>query len=162
MSGIRNTPSARLSAMRSLTVRSRRSGRDRRPHGVRPDRTGHEHLRPQLRPQHLRRSSDARQAGRRQHRRPGDRRRPCLCDRGPEDISGSFSTRPSASTSRLPTFPPSRRGVISKRAETQVAEKYREAINIRTPSVFQKVVNLSGGNQQKVVLSKWLFAGPTC
>ena len=33
-------------------------------------------------------------------------------------------------------------------------------MNIRTPSVFQKTVNLSGGNQQKVVLSKWLFAGP--
>ncbi|WP_417680301.1 multiple monosaccharide ABC transporter ATP-binding protein [Roseibium sp.] len=52
------------------------------------------------------------------------------------------------------------RGVISEARETQVAEKYREAMNIRTPSVFQKVGNLSGGNQQKVVLSKWLFAGP--
>lgn len=51
-------------------------------------------------------------------------------------------------------------GVISETEETQVAEKYRAAMNIRTPSVFQKVVNLSGGNQQKVVLSKWLFAQP--
>ena len=33
-------------------------------------------------------------------------------------------------------------------------------MNIRTPSVFQRVMNLSGGNQQKVVLSKWLFSGP--
>ncbi|MBA5776178.1 sugar ABC transporter ATP-binding protein [Stappia sp. F7233] len=54
----------------------------------------------------------------------------------------------------------STRGVISEARETMVAEKYRAAMNIRTPSVFQKVVNLSGGNQQKVVLSKWLFAGP--
>ncbi|QDZ00427.1 sugar ABC transporter ATP-binding protein [Nitratireductor mangrovi] len=54
----------------------------------------------------------------------------------------------------------SSQGVISETRETQVAEKYRAAMNIRTPSVFQKVVNLSGGNQQKVVLSKWLFAGP--
>lgn len=54
----------------------------------------------------------------------------------------------------------STRGVISEARETRVAEKYRDAMNIRTPSVFQKVVNLSGGNQQKVVLSKWLFAGP--
>ncbi|WP_417668267.1 multiple monosaccharide ABC transporter ATP-binding protein [Roseibium sp.] len=54
----------------------------------------------------------------------------------------------------------SSRGVISEAEETQVAEKYRKAMNIRTPSVFQKVVNLSGGNQQKVVLSKWLFAEP--
>ncbi|WP_347311240.1 multiple monosaccharide ABC transporter ATP-binding protein [Defluviimonas sp. SAOS-178_SWC] len=51
-------------------------------------------------------------------------------------------------------------GVITEAKETQVAEKYRAAMNIRTPSVFQKVMNLSGGNQQKVVLSKWLFAGP--
>ena len=51
-------------------------------------------------------------------------------------------------------------GVIAEAAETQVSESYRKAMNIRTPSVFQKVVNLSGGNQQKVVLSKWLFAEP--
>ncbi|MGR3804648.1 multiple monosaccharide ABC transporter ATP-binding protein [Marinibacterium profundimaris] len=51
-------------------------------------------------------------------------------------------------------------GVIAENAETQVSESYRKAMNIRTPSVFQKVVNLSGGNQQKVVLSKWLFAEP--
>ncbi|WP_349539177.1 multiple monosaccharide ABC transporter ATP-binding protein [Sagittula sp. NFXS13] len=50
--------------------------------------------------------------------------------------------------------------VLSQHRETQVAEKYRQDLGIRTPGVFQKVVNLSGGNQQKVVLSKWLFAGP--
>ena len=54
----------------------------------------------------------------------------------------------------------SRRGVLRAQEETQVAEGYRRAMNIRTPSVFQKVVNLSGGNQQKVVLSKWLFTEP--
>ena len=51
-------------------------------------------------------------------------------------------------------------GVINEHEDTQVSEEYRKAMNIRTPSVFQKVVNLSGGNQQKVVLSKWLFAEP--
>ncbi|WP_120504385.1 multiple monosaccharide ABC transporter ATP-binding protein [Sulfitobacter mediterraneus] len=54
----------------------------------------------------------------------------------------------------------SRKTILYEARETQVAEKYRAALNIRTPSVFQKVMNLSGGNQQKVVLSKWLFAGP--
>ncbi|MDP2696858.1 multiple monosaccharide ABC transporter ATP-binding protein [Thalassospira sp.] len=54
----------------------------------------------------------------------------------------------------------SQRGVINEGAERQVAEEYRGRINIRTPNVAQKVVNLSGGNQQKVVVSKWLFAGP--
>ena len=51
-------------------------------------------------------------------------------------------------------------GVLNENEETGVSEKYRKAMNIRTPSVFQKVMNLSGGNQQKVVLSKWLFAEP--
>ncbi len=51
-------------------------------------------------------------------------------------------------------------GVLSRHAEREVAERYRTAMNIRTPNVFQKVVNLSGGNQQKVVLSKWLFTEP--
>lgn len=52
------------------------------------------------------------------------------------------------------------RGILDKRRETQVAEGYRAQMAIRTPGVQQKVVNLSGGNQQKVVLSKWLFTNP--
>ncbi|MEO8244956.1 MAG: multiple monosaccharide ABC transporter ATP-binding protein [bacterium] len=51
-------------------------------------------------------------------------------------------------------------GVLDKRRETQVAEQYRKQLTIRTPGVQQKVVNLSGGNQQKVVLAKWLFTDP--
>nr|WP_205602542.1 multiple monosaccharide ABC transporter ATP-binding protein [Chelativorans alearense] len=54
----------------------------------------------------------------------------------------------------------SRNGVIDNAEERQVAERYRKALGVRTPSVFQKVMNLSGGNQQKVVLSKWLFTEP--
>ncbi len=54
----------------------------------------------------------------------------------------------------------SNNGVLMRNEETQVAERYREALATRTPSVFQKVVNLSGGNQQKVVLAKWLFTSP--
>lgn len=51
-------------------------------------------------------------------------------------------------------------GVINEREETSVAEKYKKTMRIRTPSVFQRAMNLSGGNQQKVVLSKWLFTNP--
>ena len=40
------------------------------------------------------------------------------------------------------------------------ANKYRKVLAIRCSGVFQTTVNLSGGNQQKVVLSKWLFSGP--
>jgi putative multiple sugar transport system ATP-binding protein len=51
-------------------------------------------------------------------------------------------------------------GVIDSGEERRVALDFRDRLNIRTPNVYQKVANLSGGNQQKVVLSKWLFAGP--
>ena len=54
----------------------------------------------------------------------------------------------------------SRGGVIDDLAEMDVANDYRKKTNIRSSSVYQTVGNLSGGNQQKVVLSKWLYADP--
>jgi len=52
------------------------------------------------------------------------------------------------------------RGVIDDHREARVAQQYRDALKIRSSGIFQKTLNLSGGNQQKVVLSKWLFAQP--
>lgn len=46
---------------------------------------------------------------------------------------------------------------INKKAEKQVAQEYVESLATKTPSVEQLVVNLSGGNQQKVVIAKWLI-----
>lgn len=54
----------------------------------------------------------------------------------------------------------SKNGVIDDMAELKVANEYRRKTNIRSSSIYQKTGNLSGGNQQKVVLSKWLFANP--
>jgi putative multiple sugar transport system ATP-binding protein len=54
----------------------------------------------------------------------------------------------------------SKQGVIDINAEVQVANHYKTSLNIKTPSVEQKVSNLSGGNQQKVSLGKWLFVEP--
>ena len=54
----------------------------------------------------------------------------------------------------------SKRSVIDEGREFVVAEQYRRKLNIRSPDVFARTVNLSGGNQQKVVLSKWLFSNP--
>jgi putative multiple sugar transport system ATP-binding protein len=54
----------------------------------------------------------------------------------------------------------SRGGVIDDLKELKVANDYRSRTNIRSSSVYQLTGNLSGGNQQKVVLSKWLFADP--
>ena len=53
-----------------------------------------------------------------------------------------------------------RRGVIDKDKELAVAEEYRAKLRTKTPSVLQNVGNLSGGNQQKVLLAKWMYADP--
>jgi len=50
--------------------------------------------------------------------------------------------------------------VIDAGREYSVAQQYRDKLRIRCAGVGQKTVHLSGGNQQKVVLSKWLFTEP--
>ncbi|HET8766353.1 multiple monosaccharide ABC transporter ATP-binding protein [Phycicoccus sp. M110.8] len=50
--------------------------------------------------------------------------------------------------------------VVDRRAEHKAAEEYRQALRTKTPSVDYGVAKLSGGNQQKVVLAKWLFTDP--
>ncbi|GAB3665048.1 sugar ABC transporter ATP-binding protein [Nocardioides korecus] len=50
--------------------------------------------------------------------------------------------------------------VVDSSEEVLVAEKYRTSMNIKTPTVNEGVAKLSGGNQQKVVLSKWMFTDP--
>jgi len=51
-------------------------------------------------------------------------------------------------------------GIIDRNREYVTAEEYRRNMNIKTPTVSEVVGKLSGGNQQKVVLSKWLVSGP--
>ncbi len=50
----------------------------------------------------------------------------------------------------------SRLGFINTKQEARKANSYTERLHIVTPGIYQKVVNLSGGNQQKVVIAKWL------
>jgi ribose transport system ATP-binding protein len=52
----------------------------------------------------------------------------------------------------------SKYGVVNTKTENEIAEKYKQRINIKTPNLEQRVINLSGGNQQKVVLAKALAA----
>ncbi|WNB85922.1 multiple monosaccharide ABC transporter ATP-binding protein [Cellulomonas sp. ATA003] len=54
----------------------------------------------------------------------------------------------------------SRGGVVDRREEGAVAERFRKDLNIKTHTVQALVGKLSGGNQQKVVLSKWIYADP--
>ncbi len=54
----------------------------------------------------------------------------------------------------------SERGVVDENKEIKIAGEYKTSLNIKTPSIEQLVGNLSGGNQQKVSLGKWLFVKP--
>jgi putative multiple sugar transport system ATP-binding protein len=67
-----------------------------------------------------------------------------------EDIKRNISA---ASLDKLSTF-----GWVNDNEELKVAEEYRASLNIKTPSVLAVVGKLSGGNQQKVVLSKWIYS----
>ncbi|WP_371733941.1 multiple monosaccharide ABC transporter ATP-binding protein [Subtercola sp. PAMC28395] len=51
-------------------------------------------------------------------------------------------------------------GLVDDNKEYEVADGYRKSMNIKAPSVLSKVGKLSGGNQQKVVLSKWIYSDP--
>jgi ABC-type sugar transport system ATPase subunit len=51
-------------------------------------------------------------------------------------------------------------GRINAKSEREIAEEYVTALSIATPGISQTVSNLSGGNQQKVVVAKWLSAKP--
>jgi ribose transport system ATP-binding protein len=50
-------------------------------------------------------------------------------------------------------------GIINNKKGYKIAEEYVNALRTKTPSIHQLVKNLSGGNQQKVVISKWLAKG---
>ncbi|MEU8245630.1 multiple monosaccharide ABC transporter ATP-binding protein [Nonomuraea sp. NPDC048916] len=69
-----------------------------------------------------------------------------------EDIKRNISA---AGLSRL-----SRRGWVNENEEYRVAEGFRRDMNIKAPGVQSLVSKLSGGNQQKVVLSKWIYTDP--
>jgi len=59
----------------------------------------------------------------------------------------------------MPTYTRISKGsVINAKTERETAEKYKEELLIKTPTLAQLVKNLSGGNQQKVILAKWLAA----
>ncbi len=52
------------------------------------------------------------------------------------------------------------KGVLNDNEEIKVAEEYRKKLNIRSSGIMQSVGKLSGGNQQKVMFSKWIFTDP--
>jgi ribose transport system ATP-binding protein len=76
-------------------------------------------------------------------------------DRLGEGLFGTLSVRENAIVSTLGQF--SRRGVTSLRREARAVEAQREKLSIRTPSIEANVLSLSGGNQQKVLLTRALL-----
>jgi putative multiple sugar transport system ATP-binding protein len=53
-----------------------------------------------------------------------------------------------------------KRGLVHENEEYRVANEFRTSLNIKAPSVLTTTGTLSGGNQQKVVLAKWIFTDP--
>jgi ABC-type sugar transport system ATPase subunit len=81
----------------------------------------------------------------------------------PEDrkVLGLMARMPVNFNIGLPSLPRlARFGWYSRRAETQLAEHYQRTLDIRTSSLRRNGSLLSGGNQQKVVLAKWLATRP--
>lgn len=54
----------------------------------------------------------------------------------------------------------SRAGIIDENKEARVAGEYMQRLRIKAPGMYQKTRNLSGGNQQKVMLARWIYADP--
>jgi putative multiple sugar transport system ATP-binding protein len=69
-----------------------------------------------------------------------------------EDIKRNISM---ASLKKLEKY-----GLVHDNEEYKIANEYRQSMNIKAPSVLVKTGKLSGGNQQKVVLSKWIYSDP--
>ena len=82
----------------------------------------------------------------------------CTEDRKKEGLMLRLSILLNMTLVKLPDISPA--GVIDRKAQRKLADHYVDAISIKTPSVQQLAGNLSGGNQQKVVVAKWLMMDP--
>jgi len=81
-------------------------------------------------------------------------------DRKEQGIFGLLSVRENITLGNLPFFTKSK--IVQRKKEMDSTFDFIQKLSIRTPSGEQIVANLSGGNQQKVVLAKWLVSKSTC
>lgn len=79
-------------------------------------------------------------------------------DRRNEGLVMTLSVRENTTLASFQTFT-NRLGIINAKKEQSIAQSYIDRMKTRTSGLEQKVVHLSGGNQQKVVISKWLNTG---
>lgn len=82
----------------------------------------------------------------------------CTEDRKIEGIIPHLSVKENMTIALLPQI--SKMGVVSKKKQLDVVNQYIERLKIKTPSPNQPIRNLSGGNQQKVLLARWLCMDP--
>ncbi len=82
----------------------------------------------------------------------------CTEDRKKEGLALRLSILLNMTLVKLPKL--AKAGVVNRGAQRSAANEYMESISIKAPSVAQLVGNLSGGNQQKVVVAKWLMMNP--
>ncbi|MDQ3542070.1 MAG: sugar ABC transporter ATP-binding protein [Chloroflexota bacterium] len=82
----------------------------------------------------------------------------CSEDRKREGIIPYLSVRENLTLAALPLL--SRHGIVSKEKQRKLVDRYIERLGIRTSGQEQKVRELSGGNQQKVLLARWLCLNP--
>jgi ribose transport system ATP-binding protein len=80
-------------------------------------------------------------------------------DRKTEGIVPHLSVRDNITLAALPQF--TRLGILSPRRQRAIASALIKRLDIRTPSPSTPVRNLSGGNQQKVILARWLCRRPS-
>ena len=78
-------------------------------------------------------------------------------DRKTEGLMGELPVYQNASLASLGSF--ASWGFVDKAKERKAVQEYVDRFRIRTPSLGQKIKNLSGGNQQKVLISRWLMRG---
>ena len=79
-------------------------------------------------------------------------------DRRREGIIPHMTVRENTTLAALPWI--SRFGWIDTKKDLSIAQEYIDSLNVKTPSTEQLIMNLSGGNQQKVCLAKWLNRNP--
>jgi galactofuranose transport system ATP-binding protein len=82
----------------------------------------------------------------------------CTEDRKAEGIIPNMSIRENITLANLKSF--SSFGFVSKKKQDQVVNEFIKRMAIKTPNADQKIKNLSGGNQQKVLLARWLALNP--
>ncbi|MGI6070212.1 MAG: sugar ABC transporter ATP-binding protein [Blautia sp.] len=82
----------------------------------------------------------------------------CTEDRKVEGIIPHLSVKENMTIALLPKI--SKMGVVNKKEQDKIVKQYIERLKIKTPSPNQAIRNLSGGNQQKVLLARWLCMNP--